>query len=86
MPDGTIFLIISTIAILAAVAFLFLIKKGEHRNKLSSLGGLAFALIIAGILFGENRFIGYGLMAVGVVLSIIDIFVKAKDKEDDSKQ
>jgi uncharacterized membrane protein len=86
MPDGTIFLIISTIAILAAVAFLFLIKKGEHRNKIRSLGGLAFALIIAGILFGENRFIGYGLMAVGVVLSIIDIFVKAKDKEDDSKQ
>jgi uncharacterized membrane protein YedE/YeeE len=86
MPDGTIFLIISTIAILTAVAFLFLIKKGEHRNKLSSLGGLAFALIIAGILFGENRFIGYGLMAVGVVLSIIDIFIKAKDKEDASKE
>jgi uncharacterized membrane protein YedE/YeeE len=86
MPHGTIFLIISTIAILTAVAFLFLIKKGEHRNKLSSLGGLAFALIIAGILFGENRFIGYGLMAVGVVLSIIDIFIKAKDKEDASKE
>ena len=84
MPDGTIFLIISTIAILAAVAFLFLIKKGEHRNKLSSLGGLAFALIIAGILFGESRFISYGLMAVGVVLSIIDIFVKAKNKEGTS--
>jgi hypothetical protein len=82
MPDASIFLFISILAVVIAVVFVFLIRKDDRQNKLSSLAGLAFVLIITGILFGENRFIGYGLMAVGVVLSLVDIFIKAKHKEE----
>jgi hypothetical protein len=41
---------------------------------------LAFPLIVAGILFGENRLIGYGLMGAGILLAFIDIVVRYKNR------
>ena len=63
------------IAVLVIVAlFVFLIRRGGRKNKLSPLAGLACAFIIAGILFGDDRFIGYSLMGIGVILAIVDMF------------
>jgi hypothetical protein len=44
------------------------------------LAGLAWAFVLAGIIFGEDRLIGYGLMGVGVVLAVIDVFITPKRK------
>jgi hypothetical protein len=68
-----------SIAVLAIVAILvFLVSKGNRKNRLTPLAGLAFGFVLAGILFGDDRLIGYGLMGVGVVLAMIDIFNRSR--------
>ena len=63
------------LVILAAVALmLVLTRKGGQQRRLSTLAALAFVFVFAGLFFGESRLLGYGLIAVGVVLAIVDIF------------
>jgi hypothetical protein len=38
--------------------------------------------IVAGILFGENRYLGYGVMAAGVIIAVIDIFYSVQGQID----
>jgi len=75
--------ILLTLIILVLVALLVFIvsrnKTGKEKN-LSPLAGLAFAFLLAGLFFGENRFIGYGLIGVGVILALIDMINKSKKK------
>jgi len=54
---------------------LYPIQKWK-RLGLSQLAGLAFCLILAGMIFRENRFVGYGFMGAGVVLAITDAIIK----------
>lgn len=69
-----------SVAVLAIVALLlFLVGKNRRRKRLTPLAGLAFGFILAGILFGENRLIGYSLLGVGVLLAVIDMFNKSKE-------
>jgi uncharacterized membrane protein len=42
------------------------------------MAGLAFGFIIAGVGFGENRLLGYGLFGTGIILAIIDIIIKTR--------
>ncbi|MDD5110437.1 MAG: hypothetical protein PHI63_04445 [Patescibacteria group bacterium] len=71
--------IIITIGAFAVIATLMLMtKKIKPESKLSPLAGLAFALVIAGIVFGENRLVGYSFMGAGVLLAVIDIIKKLK--------
>jgi len=67
-------LLIVVLAIIAISVFLF--SKENRSKSLTPLAGIAVALVIAGIIFGENQWIGYGLIGTGVVLAIIDIFIK----------
>jgi len=56
-----------------------LIVTGKQmKTRPSRWAFLAFSLVLAGILFGENRLIGYGLMGAGVLLAFIDIVVRFK--------
>ena len=65
------------IVVLAVIAFLVLIvNRNKKRTKLTTLAGLAFGFVLAGIVFGENRLVGYGLMGVGVVLAVVDMLQK----------
>jgi hypothetical protein len=71
--------IVISIVVLAVIALLvFVVGKKGRGQRLTPLASLAFAFVLAGILFGENRLVGYGLMGVGVVLAIVDIFNKSK--------
>ena len=75
-----IFIAVS-IAVLAIVALLvFFIAKSQKEKRLTPLASLAFGFVLAGILFGEDRFIGCGLLGVGVILSVIDMFRLAKSR------
>jgi hypothetical protein len=74
------FILISIIAILIVAVLLFFVSKNRSENRLTPLAGLAFGFILAGILFGENRYLGYGLMGVGVIIAVIDIFNGARHK------
>jgi ABC-type cobalamin transport system permease subunit len=71
--------IAATIVVLLVVALLvFFIRKDRQASRLTPLAGLAFGFVQAGLFFSDNRFIGYGLMGVGLVLAIIDMFTRSK--------
>ena len=63
---------------LAVIALLFLISKNRKDKKPTPLASVAFVLILAGILFGENRLVGYGLIGAGAVLVVMDMIAKLK--------
>lgn len=80
MSTPQIFILVSIIALLAVFIILTFTRKKMQRP-LSKLASFAFVFVIAGIVFGDNRLVGYTLMSVGVVLAIIDIVRKSKDKK-----
>ncbi len=80
MNTSQVFILIAIIA-LAVVALVALqIRRSGTRKPLTPLTSLAFACIVAGIVFGENRFLGYGLMGLGVILSLIDMYSQSRGK------
>lgn len=67
--------ILVAIVILAVIAILvFFVNQDKREKRLTPLAGLAFGFTLAGLIFGENRWIGYGLMGIGVLLAVVDIF------------
>lgn len=78
MTTSLTFMLIAIAVILVVAILVFLVRRERNENQLTSLAGLAFAFILAGIFFGENRLLGYGLMGVGVILSLIDMFRRGK--------
>ncbi len=67
------------IVVLAVVAVLvFAVGRGQRRNRLTPLAGLAFACVVAGIVLGDDRLIGYGLIGAGVALAIADAIMRSR--------
>lgn len=67
------------IIFLAVIAF-FRLKSsnGKKQKKLSTLAAIAFSLVIAGLVFGENRWVGYSLIGAGIILALVDMWDKQK--------
>lgn len=78
MNLSTVYIVIgiSALVIIAILALLLSQRKGSY--KLTPLAGVAFAFVLAGILFGENRWLGYGLMGVGIILAVVDIILRSR--------
>jgi len=79
MEASQIYILIAIVSLLLIGFLLFFITK--KKPKPTPLTGIAFAFVIAGILFGDNRIIGYSLMGTGVLLAIIDMIIKLKKKK-----
>jgi hypothetical protein len=80
MNSSQIWIAVS-IVILAIVALLvFFVSKNRKENRLTPLAGLAFGFVLAGIFFGNDRLIGYGLMGVGVLIALVDMFIKIRKR------
>lgn len=74
-------ILISMIILLILLFIIFLVnKKKKKPEKFSRLTLLAFIFVLAGIIFGESRLIGYSLMGIGVLFAIIDVVIKSKKK------
>jgi hypothetical protein len=73
MNTSQIYFIIS-IAVLVLVVILFLAAR-KNGKKLTPYVGIAWAIVLAGIIFSENRLIGYSLIGVGVSLAVIDMVI-----------
>ncbi len=74
---SSVYLVLAALILLALVAAgVLVVSRGRGLQRLTPLGGLALAFVVAGIVFGENRLVGYGLMVVGVVLAVVDIVRK----------
>jgi len=75
-----VYIAISIIALLIIAALVFFVKKNKKQKRLSTLAGLSFVFVIAGIVFGDDRLTGYGLIGVGIILAVVDIIMKSKKK------
>ena len=74
MNISQIYIVVSIIA-LAVIAFLvFFVSKNRKENRLTPLASLAFTFTVLGVIFSDDRLIGYILMGIGVLLAVIDIF------------
>ena len=70
---------ISIAAFIAMIAVLFLNWRKSHQ--ISTLTMLGLTVIVLGIIFGDNRWVGYPLLGVGALLAIIDaVYVKSIEK------
>jgi amino acid transporter len=78
MEASQIYILISIIVLLIIAILIFFIKKNKKQKPLTPLAGLAFGFVIAGIIFGESRLIGYSLMGIGVLLAVIDAIKRWK--------
>lgn len=67
---------VGSLLILGMMAYATL--KSGRPTRLTPLAGLAFVFVLAGIVFGEERLIGYGLIAVGVLMALVDIWQKSR--------
>ena len=71
-----------SIAVLAAVAVIvFLLGKNRTANRLTPIAILSFVFIMFGIFAsGDYGVVGYSLLAVGLLLSFIDMYNRSKSK------
>ena len=70
-----------SVGALAVIGVLLFLMRGKVREyKITPLAGLAFGFVLAGIVFGQGRLVGYGLMGVGVILAVADIFNRARSR------
>jgi hypothetical protein len=80
MNTSTIFIAVSIAVFLILAILYFFLNKNRRKTMLTPLSGLAFGFVLAGILFGGDRILGYTLMGVGLILAVTDIFVRRKSK------
>lgn len=74
------YILISIIVLAVIVLLLFVVWRARSSARLTPLAGIAFAFVLAGMLFGENRLLGYSLLGVGVILAVIDIVLGLRSK------
>jgi hypothetical protein len=72
--------ILIAIVVLAILILVFVLTGKQMKTQPSRWAFLAFFLVLAGILFGETRLIGYGLMGAGILLAFIDIVIRYKNR------
>ncbi len=72
------YIALSIVVLLVILALIVLVRRHEFVAPLRPLAGIAFAAGLTGALVIENRIIGYGFMAAGLVLAVIDIIKREK--------
>lgn len=55
-------------------------RVGHKYRRLSTLGGIAFSLVIAGVVFDENRGLGFSLLGAGVLVAALDAMLRLRDR------
>ena len=70
--------IVVTILVLAviAVVFVFLVRRGPAH--LSLLTSAALVCVVAGIAFGETRWVGYTFIGSGVALAVVGAITSSR--------
>jgi hypothetical protein len=80
MGTSAVYIAVSVVVLGIVAVMAFFVRREGKENRLTPWAGLAFAFVVAGILFGEDRLIGYGLMGAGVVLAVVDIVNRSKGR------
>lgn len=80
MSTSSVFIAVSVVVLVVIALLMFLLGKRGKANRLTPLASLAFGFVLAGIVFGENRFVGYSLFGIGVIVAIIDILSRSRNR------
>jgi len=82
MNTSQIYIILSIVVLVIAAVLVFVVSRNKtgKDTTLTPLAGLAFGFILAGLFVGGSRFVGYGLLGIGVILAVIDMINKLKKK------
>ena len=67
-----VWLIVGIAVLLALLGIVFLIRK-QRTVKQNALVTLGMMFVVLGILFGDDRLLGYAFIGVGVLVSIISV-------------
>jgi len=72
--------ILTTLAltVLTVIPLLHLASYRRYETRLSRLGAVAFAFIVAGLFLSRQQSVGFGLLAIGLMLAVADIIRKWK--------
>jgi hypothetical protein len=63
---------------LIVIAAVVVVVGGRRPTRISPILAIALAFVVAGIAFGENRWVGYTLIGIGVALAIADAIVSSR--------
>ena len=75
----SLWIAISIIALTIIVVLLLLAReRGGQYPKPSNLVMIGMSLVVLGIIFGDDRLIGYSFIGVGILLSVVDAIRKRK--------
>jgi hypothetical protein len=72
-----LYLVVLLVVLALLAVFVFRVFT-RPQPRLTPLAAVAFAFVLAGVVFGETRLVGYGLMGVGVALAIADIVLQRR--------
>ena len=78
MDASQAWILVSLVAIAVVALLLLFVRRGGTQKRLTPLAAFAFGCIVAGIVFGDERWLGYSLFAVGVTLAVIDAVRKSR--------
>ena len=78
MNSQIVYIFIAIVVLLILALLMFYVAKQKKEKPFTILSSLAFAFVLAGTLFGDERWLGYGLMGIGVVLAVIDMVRKMR--------
>jgi uncharacterized membrane protein len=80
LVDAQAYVLIAIVVLAVAFAIGLRRGRGEQRGRLTPLAGIAFALVLAGIVFGEHRLLSYSLMGAGIALAVVDILWRSRHR------
>jgi len=80
MDSYQVYILISVLVLAVVAVFLYVTSRNKQKKGLTRLAALSFGFIIAGIIFGENRFVGYSLLGIGIILAVIDMYEKMSQR------
>ena len=61
-----------SIVAMVVIVVLLLIARGRQYQQPSNLAIVGICFVVLGIIFGDTRAIGYSLIGVGVLLSVME--------------
>jgi hypothetical protein len=67
-----VYLLIAIFVLATLAIFFIIVRKKTGQKQPSGIVFIGFLLIVAGIVFGEDRLIGYSLIGCGILLSVLD--------------
>jgi amino acid transporter len=78
MNPTFIFIGVAILVLIIVVGLVFFTARKKNDAGLTPLAGLAFGFILAGLVFGSYRLVGYPFMGVGLVLAVMDMLRRSR--------